>query len=96
MKKIAIYGGTFDPIHIGHLITAQYVLQQRNLDKIIFIPCFISPHKIESNSASHLDRFEMVKLAIENHKGFDFSCYEIDKGDVSFTIDTIVHFKNYY
>lgn len=87
--KAAIFGGTFDPIHLGHLITAQSVLEQRNLDKIIFMPCYVSPHKTNKTASSPLHRINMVKLAIEGYDKFSFSDYEIEKKEISYTIDTI-------
>ncbi len=65
MSKVGIFGGTFDPIHLGHLITAQSVREIRNLEKIIFIPAFISPHKSDVKTTSAEDRSNMIKLAID-------------------------------
>ena len=96
MSKVGIYGGTFDPIHTGHLITAQYILENRKLDKIIFIPVFISPHKTQVLSTDGYHRLEMVKIAIDNYPKFDISDYEIKKGGVSYTLDTIMELKKYY
>jgi nicotinate-nucleotide adenylyltransferase len=93
MKKAGIFGGTFDPVHLGHLITARSVLEQRQLDKIIFMPCYVSPHKTDKTSSSPLHRLNMVKLAIENYEGFALSDYEIKKEGVSYTIDTIIELK---
>lgn len=96
MSKVGIFGGTFDPIHIGHLITAQSVREIRNLDKIIFIPAFISPHKSDMKTSSAEDRLNMIKLAIEGIPFFDYSDIEIKKGGVSFTIDTLKELKKIY
>lgn len=96
MSKVGIYGGTFDPIHIGHLITTQSVLEQRQLDKIIFIPCFISPHKQTIISSSEIHRLNMLKLALAENPKFDFSTYEIDRKGISYSIDTIKEIKKYY
>ena len=96
MSKVGIFGGTFDPIHNGHLITAQSVRELRGLDKIVFIPSFISPHKADINSAEPKHRLEMIKLAIEQVDFFDYDDYEISKGGVSFTIDTLREFKKRY
>ena len=96
MSKVGIFGGTFDPIHHGHLITAQSVREIRELDKIIFVPSFISPHKKNINASSPEHRLDMIKLAIEGVDFFDYSDYEINKGGVSFTIDTIREFKKIY
>jgi len=94
--KIGLFGGTFDPIHNGHLITIQNVLEKRKLDKVIFIPCNISPHKTIRNVSSPNHRLNMLKLAISNFPKFEFSDYEINKGGISYSIDTINHFKMTY
>ena len=96
MSKVAIFGGTFDPIHHGHLITAQSVREIRQLDKIIFIPSFISPHKTDVNSASPEHRMNMVKLAVEGVDFFEVSDYEINKEGISYTIDTLKEFRKKY
>ena len=96
MSRIGIFGGTFDPIHHGHLITAISVREMRNLDKIIFIPSFISPHKIEVHASKPEDRLNMLKLALKNIPYFDCSDYEISRGKISYTIETLVEMKKHY
>lgn len=96
MSKVGIFGGTFDPIHLGHLITAQSVREIRNLEKIIFIPAFISPHKSDVKTTSAEDRSNMIKLAIDGIAFFDYSDIEIKKGGVSYTIDTLKELKKIY
>ena len=96
MSKVGIFGGTFDPIHHGHLITAQSVREIRDLDKIIFIPSFISPHKADVNSASPEHRMNMLKLAVEGVDFFEVSDYEIKKEGISYTIGTLKEFKKKY
>lgn len=96
MSKVGIFGGTFDPIHHGHLITAQSVREIRDLDKIIFIPSFISPHKADVNSASPEHRMNMLKLAAEEVDFFEVSDYEIRKEGISYTIDTLKEFRKKY
>ncbi len=96
MSKVGIFGGTFDPIHHGHLITAQSVKEIRALDKIIFIPSFISPHKADVNSASPEHRMNMLKLAVKGIDFFEVSDYEIKKEGISYTIDTLKEFKKKY
>ena len=81
--KVGILGGTFDPIHCGHLITAVAVKEIRSLDKIIFIPGFIAPHKIDKISSSPSHRMEMLKRAIKGIPFFDYSDFEIKKEGVS-------------
>lgn len=94
--KVGVFGGTFDPIHYGHLITAVAVKEIRGLDKIIFIPSFIAPHKIDILSSSPEHRLEMLKRAIKGVPYFDYSDFEIKKKGVSFTIDTLMFLKNKY
>ena len=96
MSKVGIFGGTFDPIHLGHLITAQSVREIRELEKIIFIPAFISPHKSDAKTSSPDDRLNMIKLAIEGVSFFDYSDMEIKMGGVSYTVDTLRELKKNY
>lgn len=90
MQKIGIIGGTFSPIHIGHLMLAQRALEEYHLDEIVFIPNGNPPHKKASLDASF--RAEMVKLAIKDHPGFTFSDLEIRKEAFSYTSDTLAKF----
>ena len=94
--KVGVFGGTFDPIHYGHLITAVAVKEIRRLDKIIFIPSFIAPHKIDRLCSSPIHRIDMLKLAIREIPYFDYSDFEIEKEGVSYTIDTLKFLKNKY
>ncbi len=96
MKPIGIYGGTFDPIHMGHLITARVVLEKRNLKKIIFIPCRLSPLKQDEVPVQSEHRLEMLKLAISGIPFFDYSDYEIMNTEVSYSINTIREFKKHH
>lgn len=96
MSRIGIFGGTFDPIHYGHLITAQSVKELRSLEKIIFIPSFISPHKTGSKASEPQHRINMLKLAIDNISYFDWSDFEITKENISYTIDTLLEMKKHF
>ena len=96
MSKVGIFGGTFDPIHLGHLITAQSVKEIRNLDKIIFIPAYISPHKTDAKPSSPEDRLNMIKIAVDGIPFFDCSDIEVNKGGISYTVDTLKELKKYY
>ena len=95
-NTIGIIGGTFDPIHNGHLITARKVLEIRNLQKILFIPCYISPHKTGLKNSNSAHRTEMLKAAIKDFDYFGFSDYELQKGGISYTIETIKYLRNIY
>jgi len=96
MSKVGVFGGTFDPIHYGHLITAQSVWEIRKLDKIIFIPAYISPHKSDVKTSSPTERLNMIKMAIEVVDFFDYSDIEIKKGGISYTVDTLTELKKKY
>ncbi|MBN0919166.1 nicotinate-nucleotide adenylyltransferase [[Mycoplasma] gypis] len=92
--KIGLFGGTFDPIHKGHIQIAISALKELNLDKIIFIPNNQNPFKKNQPSASAYHRFMMVKIAISNYKKMDVSDFEIKQNGPSHTIDTINYFSN--
>ena len=96
MSKVGLFGGTFDPIHHGHLITAQSVKELRTLDKIIFVPAFISPHKQHEKASSAEHRLNMLKLALNDIPFFECSDFEIKQHTISYTIDTLREFKNYF
>lgn len=91
--KIGLLGGTFNPPHIGHLILAQEVTQKVGLDKVLFIPTNIPPHK-ESHNVSAADRIKMTRLMIGPDKRFEVSDVEIKRGGVSYTIDTARELKS--
>lgn len=94
MKKIALFGGSFDPVHFGHLNLAIEVLEKARLDEIIFCPAYISPFKVEAPpKASAKQRLEMVKLAIEGIKKFSVTDEEIKRNEISYTIETLRSFS---
>jgi nicotinate-nucleotide adenylyltransferase len=90
--RIGLFGGTFDPIHNGHLQVAVDVMQLFSLDSIYFIPCAIQPQKSTDPVAPALNRVEMLRMALEGHPGFAISEFEIQRGGPSYTIDTLRHF----
>jgi nicotinate-nucleotide adenylyltransferase len=96
MSKVGIFGGTFDPIHNGHLITAQSVREIRKLDKIIFIPAFISPHKSDVKTSSAEHRLNMIKIATGDIPFFECSDIEIRRDGISYTVDTLRELKKSY
>ncbi|KUK14128.1 MAG: nicotinate-nucleotide adenylyltransferase [Synergistetes bacterium] len=93
MNRIGLMGGTFDPIHYGHLLVAEEVRQIFSLDKVIFVPAKIPPHKINKKISDPEDRYIMVLLATLDNPFFEVSRLEIDKEGVSYTIDTVRQFK---
>ncbi len=94
--KIGIYGGTFNPPHIGHLIVAERVCTELSMDKIMFIPSFISPHKQDGESELADHRLAMTKLAVSDNLKFTYSDYEVLKKETSYTINTLEHLKQKY
>ncbi len=96
MRRIGILGGTFNPIHIGHLVSAQFVSERLKLDKVIFIPSYLPPNKSRKAVIDAVHRYNMVKLAIKGNDLFDVSDFEIKKKGVSYSIDTLEFFhKNF-
>ncbi len=91
--RIGIMGGTFDPIHNGHLVLAEQIRTRFNLQKIYFIPVGNAPHKKNTTKSTKYDRYNMTKIAIESNEYFEISDIEIKKEEVSYTIDTIKEIK---
>lgn len=90
--KIGLFGGTFDPIHWGHLRNAEEVREAFSLDRLLFIPAGKPPHKKRGASASAQDRAEMVRLAIGKNPGFVLSTVELSRAGKSYSIDTVRDF----
>jgi len=88
-KRIGILGGTFNPIHLGHLLIAQDAMEQMALDRVKFIPSATPPHKTAEALASERDRLQMLRLAIRGNDHFEVDDIEIRRGGISFTIDTV-------
>lgn len=95
-KAIGIIGGTFDPIHIGHMTTAECALNQLGLEKVIFVPSAQPPHKLDRVISPVEKRYEMTLLATVDNPGFLVSDVEMKRPGSSYTIDTIKHFKESY
>ncbi len=89
VRRIGIYGGSFDPIHLGHLLLAESCREQLQLDEVRFIPAHVSPFKLEQRPSEDKQRLEMLELAIAGHEAFIVDRREIDRGGVSYTIDTL-------
>lgn len=94
--KICIFGGTFDPPHLGHLLIAQTICEAEEFDKIIFVPALKNPLKSTGVTSSIKDRWKMLEIAIEGNPHFDISNAEIKRGGISYSIDTIRFIKNEY
>ena len=96
VDKIALFGGTFDPIHDGHLTLAKQARKLAGLDRILFIPCRQSPHKPKAPTASAEQRCEMIELALEHLDWAELSRAEVDRDSASFSWQTAEHFANLY
>ena len=94
MQRIGILGGTFNPFHIGHLAIAQKAQEQFGLDKVIFVPSHIPPHKKIINLAPAQDRYKMAAWAIKDNPLFGISDVEIKREGKSYTIDTLKYFRD--
>ncbi len=91
--RVGVLGGTFDPVHLGHTFLAKEVLKKLVLDKVIFVPAASAPLRQEKVSAPGEDRYQMLKLAVGDKVSFEVSRIEIDRGGVSFTVDTLEALK---
>ena len=91
--RIGIYGGTFNPVHHGHLILARQALEEFKLDRLIFVPAAESPFKIQNHTAPPGDRLAMLRLAIAGEDRFSVDPLEIERGGISYSIDTVKMFR---
>ena len=89
--RTCLFGGTFDPPHIGHLLVAQTVCEAENFDKVLFIPAFQPPHKDDITPVD--ERLKMLELAVEGNPNFEISDVELKRKGVSYTIDTVKFIK---
>lgn len=94
MKRIAYFGGTFDPVHNGHLSIARSLLKLFDLDRFVFLPAFHAPHKPDRQPTSEFHRFTMLCIATENDESISVSTLELDKREKRYTIDTLKELKN--
>jgi nicotinate-nucleotide adenylyltransferase len=91
--RLGIFGGTFDPVHYGHLLLAESCREQLRLDQVWFLPAAVPPHKQECTLAPAVARAEMLELAIGGHPAFVVCRHEIEQGGVNFTADTLARIK---
>lgn len=92
-KRIALYGGTFDPVHLGHLEIARSVRQLFEIEKVIFIPAQMAPHKIGRRVTPPIHRYAMLALATQDDSQLSISTFELDAPDRRYTVNTIEHFQ---
>jgi nicotinate-nucleotide adenylyltransferase len=89
VARTAVFGGSFNPIHLGHLLMADEMLERLALDRVVFVPAAAPPHKPATLLAPAEHRYEMVRLAVAGHPGFEVSDIELRRRGPSFTVDTL-------
>jgi nicotinate-nucleotide adenylyltransferase len=92
-SKIGILGGTFNPVHLGHLIMAQDAMEEFGLDAVRFIPAAVPPHKALTGNVSATRRLAMLRLAIRGNPRFEIDRTEIDRGGTSYSVDTLTELR---
>ncbi|MDF2541670.1 MAG: hypothetical protein K0S47_1388 [Herbinix sp.] len=96
MKKIGIMGGTFNPVHHGHLMLAENAYEQIGLDQILFMPSKNPPHKPKNEIVSEEHRINMIKLAIKDNSHFSTSFVELEREGITYTADTLTELTRKY
>jgi nicotinate-nucleotide adenylyltransferase len=96
LRAVGLMGGTFDPIHIGHLILAEQAREAFDLERVFFVTASVPPHKAGAVVSSAADRFEMVRIAVEGDSHFECSRMELDRPGPSYTIDTLRALRQNY
>lgn len=91
--RLGIFGGSFDPVHFGHLLLAECCREQCRLDAVWFMPTAVPPHKQGREMTPAAQRIEMVELAIAGNPAFSVCRYEAERGGVNYTVDTLAHFR---
>src|SRR3972149_908469 len=92
--RLGVFGGSFDPVHYGHLLLAECCREQCRLDRVWFVPAGIPPHKRDEELSPGTMRAEMLKLAVAGNEHFAVSRFEIDGDEVSYTVDTLRPFHD--
>jgi nicotinate-nucleotide adenylyltransferase len=92
-QRIALYGGTFDPVHLGHVEVARKVLELFEIEKVVFIPAQIAPHKVGRPVTEPIHRYAMLALATQDDPRLVISTFELDAPDRRYTVDTVAEFQ---
>jgi nicotinate-nucleotide adenylyltransferase len=92
-KRIALYGGTFDPVHLGHLEVARRVSELFEIEKVVFIPAQVAPHKVGRPVTEPIHRYAMLVLATQDDPRLVVSTFELDAPDRRYTVDTVAEFQ---
>ncbi|CAN5686664.1 nicotinate-nucleotide adenylyltransferase [soil metagenome] len=93
-KRIAIYGGTFDPVHLGHIEVAKSVCELFEIDELLFVPARVAPHKLTLPVTAAIHRYAMLVLATQEDPLLRVATLELESPDRSYTVDTLTHFKS--
>jgi len=96
LRRVAVFGGTFDPVHVGHLTIARRLVELFELDRFVFLPAFHAPHKPDRTPTSPYHRFAMLTIATENDPKVSVSTVEIDKRESRYTIDTLPELESMF
>ena len=94
MHKTGIFGGSFDPVHYGHISLALAAKEEAGLDQVIFVPANLQPFKLEKKVTNGNHRYNMIKLAIKDCEGLSLSSFELDRQELSYTYSTLRHFRD--
>ncbi|MBA3355335.1 MAG: nicotinate (nicotinamide) nucleotide adenylyltransferase [Pyrinomonadaceae bacterium] len=93
-NRIAIYGGTFDPVHLAHVEVAKRISQLFEIDKLLFVPAQVAPHKLNLPVTPAIHRYAMLVLATQQDPRLRVSTFELDAPDRRYTVDTLAHYKS--
>ena len=96
MGATGFFGGTFNPVHRGHMHLAEEAYEKLGLDRLILVPANVPPHKEAPDLCSGRDRLEMCRLAVSDHEGFEVSDFELNQGGKSYSVFTAEHFARMY
>lgn len=92
--RLGVFGGSFDPVHYGHLLLAECCREQLCLDKVLFVPAGLPPHKKDHRLTPAVHRVAMLELALAAEPGFEICRYEVDRAEVSYTVETLRYLKS--
>jgi nicotinate-nucleotide adenylyltransferase len=93
LRRIAVYGGTFDPVHVGHAAVARNLLELFGLDEVLFVPAYVAPHKRDRKVSPAFDRYAMLALATQDEESFRVSTVELSAPERPYTVETLTMFR---
>jgi len=91
--RLGLLGGSFDPVHYGHLLLAECCREQCRLDRVDFLPAAVPPHKRDRDLTAAAARIEMLELAVAGYESFAVGRHEVERGGINFTVDTLRHYR---